>query len=319
MLTAYHAVEDRLVPLPAGAPLAEAVWIDLETPSPAEIDAVAALGLRVPTLEEMEEIEISNRLHHDGALASMTAVLPGPAPAHRMAVMPVTFLLGPERLVTVRHHAPRPFETYPRRAGSGTSGLASPDQVFLGLIEEIIARLADLLEEVGRRLDAIIVPVLETGRHRDGAFLREALRRTAIQSEIMASIRLGLLGVGRILTFYSTTPDGQQRPRALRMIVDVLERDVQALEVHADFLGNRANLTLDATMGMINVRQNDTVRMLSVVAAMFVPPTLIASIYGMNFTAMPGLQAPWAWVLAMLAMAGSSLGTYLLLRWKGWM
>lgn len=319
MLHAYHVVEDRLLPLPPGIPIAEAAWIDLETPDKTESAAVEALGLHVPALVEMEQIEISNRLHHDGTRSSMTAVLPGPGAGRDMALMPVTFLLDPRRLVTIRHHAPQPFKTYPRRAGSGTSGLASPEHVFLGLVEEIVAWLADLLEEVGRRLDAIIVPVLETGQHRKGAFLREALRRTAIQSEIMAGIRLGLLGVGRILTFHSTPAEGQQHQRALRQVIEILERDVQALEVHADFLGNRASLTLDATMGMINVRQNDTVRMLSVVAAMFVPPTLVASIYGMNFTGMPGLQTPWGWAVAILAMLGSSLGTWLLLRWKDWL
>ena len=318
MLIGYVAQDNRLVPLAPGAPLALACWIDLERPDEAEIAALAALGIAVPSLADMEEIEISNRLYHEGDTDFMTAVLPGASTGQHVTSMPVGFILSPQRLVTVRHHAPRPFQTFPARAATATAGIDSPERVFLGLIEEIVSRLADLLEEVGRRIDAIIAPVLEDGSQSRHVLLHEALRQTALQSEILSALRLGLLGVGRILTFVSTTPSGEARQDGTAFIIEVLARDVRALEVHADFLGQRAALTLDATIGMINVRQNETVRVLSVVAAMFLPPTLIASVYGMNFAHMEVLQNPWGYPMALAAMAASALATWVLLRWRGW-
>lgn len=320
MLNAYVLNGPGLAPLPADAPLADALWIDLYRPMDTQVAEVATLGITVPTLADMEEIEISNRLYREGQADYMTAVLPGQMPDGTPASMPVTFILTPDRLVTVRHHAPRPFETFPTRAERCTPGTTSADRLFLGLIEEIIARLADLLEAVGRELDRIIAPVLANQPLRSAdSFLREALRHMAVQSEIMARVRLGLLTIERILSYCTAAGHERSGQDRMRAVAKGLNRDVQALEIHADFLGGRVQLTMDATMGMINVRQNETVRILSVVAALFMPPTLIASIYGMNFDAMPELHLAWGYPLALVGMLASAVGTFLFLKWKGWM
>ena len=139
MLYAYQTRGPGLGPLAPDQPLTDAVWIDLYRPLDRQVAPVEALGVEVPTLEDMEEIEISNRLYRDGDSAYMTAVLPGHLPDGRATAMPVTFILSPDRLVTVRHHAPSPFNTFPGRAERSSSGVGSADRIFLGLIEEIIA------------------------------------------------------------------------------------------------------------------------------------------------------------------------------------
>lgn len=96
-------------------------------------------------------------------------------------------------------------------------------------------------------------------------------------------------------------------------------RDMDALEVHTDFLSQRVGLASDATLGMINLQQNSTVRIVSVVAVLFSPPTLIASIYGMNFDVMPELSQPWGYPAALLSMLAASLIAYLYFRWKNWL
>ena len=96
-------------------------------------------------------------------------------------------------------------------------------------------------------------------------------------------------------------------------------RDLQALEVHADFLGQRVALATDATLGMINLAQNVTVRIVSVVAALFLPPTLIASVYGMNFAYMPELAQPWGYPAALALMLASAVGTWAFFKWKRWL
>lgn len=327
MLYAYVTQNGRIVRMERGADLAEAIWIDMIQPSDAEIAALRDLGVAVPTLADMEEIEISNRLFRENGLDYMTAVLPGERADGSRAAMPVSFILSEQRLVTVRHHSPRPFLTFPERGERSTLGCTTPDRLFMGLIDEVIARLADILESSGRQLDQTSADVFEQrpvvgNRQLGGASadrLQQALRVVGREAELMARVRLGLLTVERILAFYTLVMDERKESGKLRPAIKGQLRDVRALEVHADFLSSRVSLTVDTTLGMINLEQNNTVRILSVIAALFLPPTLIASIYGMNFAGMPELDKPWGYPMALGLMLGTSVAIWLFLRWKNWL
>ena len=302
----------------AGGPVtvpADAIWIDLYRPLASQVAAVAASGIEVPSLADMEEIEISNRLYHEDGLDQMTVVLPGSAPDGAAGAGPVSFLLTPGRLVTVRHHAPRPFETYPERADRGTAGCATPERVFLGLAEEIVSRLADLLEGAGKVLDETAGRVFGGAAGRRPEVLQAVLEQVGRQGELLGRIRLAMLTMERALSFFGTA----ERDGALKALVKGLMRDLQALAVHADFLSARIVLTVDATLGMINLAQNATVRIVSVVAALFLPPTLVASVYGMNFASMPELDEPWGYPMALGLMVASAVGTFLFFKWRHWL
>ena len=220
----------------------------------------------------------------------------------------------------MRHHSPRPFLTFPERGERSTLGCGTAHRLFIGLIEEIVARLADILEGSGRLLDDTTISIFETRTVRgQGDRLQAALRQVGREAEAMARVRLSLLTIERMLAFYIATVGEQPESGRLRPVVKGQLRDVQALEVHADFLGSRVSLAVDTTLGMINLEQNNTVRILSVVAALFLPPTLIASIYGMNFDVMPELHKPWGYPMALALMAGTAAATWLVLRWKRWL
>lgn len=319
MLHAYLSSPSGLVPMDPRGDLAQAVWIDLYRPMPEQEAAVAALGINVPSLADMEEIEISNRLYHEGDTAFMTAVLPGQLPDGHHTAGPVTFILTPSRLVTVRHHAPRPFETFPQRAEKTSTGCNSVERIFLGLIEDIIARLADLLEQAGRVMDQTTYAIFNGGSSNRAEALQSALENVGRQADLMARVRLGLLTVERVLSFYSTGMDQRAEAGKLRPILKGHMRDIQALEVHLDFLSSRVGLAVDATLGMISLQQNNTVRILSVVAALFLPPTLIASAYGMNFDVMPELHWAWGYPLALGMMVVSAVATFWFIKWKKWL
>ncbi len=246
-------------------------------------------------------------------------LLPGSTPEGDHIAGPVTFILSAARLVTVRHHAPRPFETFPGRAGTVASGCGSPARVFLGLVEEIVSRLADLLEGVGRGLDAAARAVFREGERQKPEALQAQLRALGREGEMLGRVRLSLLSVERALSHFGQMPGAGAYALPLDAIVQGQLRDVQSLGVHADFLSGRVTLATDATLGMINLAQNATVRIVSVVAALFLPPTLIASVYGMNFAVMPELAQPWGYPVALGLMLGSAVATYLYFRWKGWM
>jgi magnesium transporter len=320
MLTAYLAINNRLEPLPAEAQLSQAAWIDVFSPTPDEVASVKALGIDVPTLAEMEEIEISNRLYRDEVADYLTIVVPGLDSEGLQIMGPVCFAIEARRLVTIRHHTPRPFETYAPRAGKSSFGCNTPDKIFVGLIEEVVGRLADHLETAGRGLDTVSRQIYRAdGSSQSGEVLQAALFSLGGEGERISRVRLSLLTLGRALNYINQIVAQRMKGEGLSSAIKGQTRDIDALEIHADFLSSRLGLLSDATMGMINLAQNGTVRILSLVAVLFSPPTLIASIYGMNFAHMPELAWTWSYPVALLGMLASALVTYAIFRWRGWL
>lgn len=319
MIHAWVPCHRGLSRLPEGASVGEARWIDVLDATPEDAAILKSLGFDIPTLEDMEEIEISNRVYREGGTDYMTAMVPGTAIDGQNRLMPVTFILSASQLVTVRHHVPRPFETFPQRADLSATGVGSADRIFLGLIEEIVGRFADILEGVGRDVDETTSQVFHDTVSSD-AELRGALTRMGLKSEVMARMRIALLSLERVLSFYQSTVDEHQgEAERLRQFARTLNRDIQSLEVHADFLGGRIGLAVDATLGLINLAQNNTVRVLSVVAALFLPPTLIASIFGMNFQHMPELSWRFGYPMALGLMLLSAGVIWWLAKRRKWL
>jgi magnesium transporter len=320
MLTAYHHANSRLEPLTDAAALHLAQWIDLFQPTPDEVALARALGFDVPSLAEMEEIEISNRLYHEGDTDYLTVVLPGQDDTGEQVMSPVCFAVTAARLVTIRHHSPRPFETYPPRASKSSLGCATPDRIFLGLIEEVIGRIADHMEGAGHGLDEVSRAIYHPGaKGYQQVHLQAALTTLGSQGERLSRARLALLTLGRALNYVDQLLGHRLNSEGLGLVLKGQLRDIEALEVHADFLSSRLALMSDATMGTINLAQNTTVRIVSVVAVLFSPPTLIASIYGMNFIHMPELPQPWGYPMALGVMLASALLTWAFFRWRGWL
>ena len=320
MLKAYHYADKQLELLAYDAPLDHAEWIDLYRATPDQEARVRALGIDVPTLAEMEEIEISNRLYHEDDTDYLTVVLPGLDLQGEQVMSPVCFAITPQRVVTIRHHNPRPFETYPPRAGKSSLGCASPDRIFLGLIEEVVGRIADHLEAAGHGLDGVSRSIYHPGpKGHQQKDLAQALVTLGSQGEMLSRGRLALLTLGRALNYVDQLLGHRLNAEGLGLVLKGQLRDIEALEVHADFLSSRLGLMSDATMGTINLAQNSTVRIVSVVAVLFSPPTLIASIYGMNFVHMPELPQVWGYPMALAVMVASAVLTWAFFRWRGWL
>ena len=319
MLFAYRDRDGRLERLEGGEDIAGALWIDLYSPREAQVAAVARLGVSVPSLADMEEIEISNRLYREGGVDYMTVVLPGLSMSQAPMAGPVTFILSETRLVTVRHHVPRPFETFPDRADRSALGTGSAERLFLGLVEDIVARLADLLEMAGRSLDDAARSVFGGGVAGRPDLLRQTLEQAGRQGELLSRVRLALLTLERALSYFGQTLGVRMEGEELRATLKGLMRDIQALGVHADFLSSRVGLAVDATLGLINLEQNATVRIVSTVAVLFLPPTLVASVYGMNFAFMPELGQPWGYPAAIGLMVASAALTWVVFKWKRWL
>ncbi|MBS0564287.1 MAG: magnesium transporter [Proteobacteria bacterium] len=319
MIYLYAPGEQGLELLTGDGDVRRALWIDLFCPSPEEVAEVEALGLEVPTLAEMEEIEISNRLYREAGADYMIVVLSGLSPDRLPVLSPVAMILTAERLITVRHHTPRPLETFPTRADKSSAGFRGAGALFLGLVEEILGRQADHLEAVGHKLDATARQVFGQAAAQRVAVLEQALGTIGAQGEVLSRVRLGLLTLKRALAYYMQSLDERPDSRGLRLHVKAQLRDLQALEVHGDFIAMRLSFASDATMGMVNLAQNLTARILSVVACLFLPPTLIASVFGMNFARIPFLASDWGFALSLALMIGSAGLTYAVFRWRRWL
>ena len=320
MLFVYQSQSGKLVSAAPDVPLDQALWLDLCKATPEEEARVASLVPEIPTLADMDEIEISARLYREAGFDYMTVMVPGLGDGKSPFSGPVTFILGQHRLVTVRHHTPRPFETYAPRADKVGLGCDRPERVFLGLAEEIIGRLADLMEGAGRDLAAVTHAQFRPAPMGHSADLLQASLETAgRQGDLVSHCRLSLLTLERALGFFLLTLEERGVADAIRPSVKGLLRDIQSLEVHGDYLSNRVAQATDATLGMINLAQNTTVRIVSVVAVLFLPPTLIASIYGMNFRVMPELAWIGGYPMAMALMVASAAATFLFFKWKNWL
>ena len=320
MLFTYHREAGKLVQ--GATPPEAALWLDLCKPSAEEAALVAPLVPEVPTLEDLEEIEISSRLYHDGDVEVMIVLVPGISHDDNVTpiIGPAAFILGRGRLVTVRYHKPRPFETYPPRADKVGLGCEGPERLFLGLCEEIIGRIADLLEGAGRALDQVTRAIFKPGGEGvEAAFLQQALEVSGRQSDMVGNCRLSLLTLERALGFFRIGLEERGLLGPYKSTIVGLTQDIKSLEVHGDYLSARVSQVTDATLGMINLAQNTTVRIVSVVAALFLPPTLVASVYGMNFRVMPELDWAWGYGFALGLMLLSAVVTFLVFKWKKWL
>jgi magnesium transporter len=307
---------------------ADALWIDLTMPSAAEIAAIErAFAIEIPTREEMHEIEASSRLYTDhGALFMTTPVL------HRAATdVPesgaATFVLLPDRLITVRFIDPLPFAVFSRRAERDPAIAATPQMILLGILEGIADRLADVLEVAAADMervsrDVFRTPARQPGKRRSaetrhsGADLQNVLFRVARCGDIGTKARDSLLGLSRLTLFLSAQAE-LRKDTKLRL--KTLTRDIASITDHANFLGGKVNFLLDATLGLINIEQNAIIKIFTVAAVAFLPPTLIASIYGMNFQFMPELEWEFGYPFAIALMVLSAVLPFWYFRRRGWL
>jgi len=330
MLRAYIRQDDRLVASDIDATAlaphgGTAVWYNLTNPTKAEDDFVEkCLGIDIPTRAEMDDIEPSARLYNEDGAEFMTITALVNSDTDEPMKTPITFVLRNNQLVTVRYADPKPFKLFERLVTRPTNNVyTSGEKVMLGLIEAIIDRLAQLLETTGDEIDQISREVFgnksrkPTRKTRD---LETLIERIGKKGDILTLARESLVSITRLSSFHqsSETQNGKVA-RDLRQELKVLQRDAAALSDHAAFLNAKINFLLDATLGLINLEQNQIIKIFSVAAVVFLPPTLVASVYGMNFDAMPELHFSFGYPLALLLMVISAILPFWFFKRRGWL
>jgi magnesium transporter len=324
MLTLYCRRNGRIAaqqpvhgePLPDGL-----VWADMLEPTADEVAQIKRIaGIEVPTPEEMREIEPSSRLYREGLALFMTASVLNRTETAEPDTRAITFVLVGSQMVTIRYASPAPFQTYQARIQTQPELCSSAEVALVELLDAIVDRIADMLEgvdsNVGQLSKSIFPPV--DSKHASNRDFTAELRTIGLNAIRCSKADESLVGLSRLLTFFDANMR-QSGQKNVRVRIKDLQRDIISLMGYVERMSEKLQLLLDATLGMVNIQQNSIIKIFSVIAVIFLPPTLVASIYGMNFNLMPELDWPFGYPMALLMMLISAIGPFLYFRRRGWL
>jgi len=292
------------------------VWLDLLEPTREEELAVErCLGIELPTREEMAEIEPSSRLYQEAGATVLIATVLTASDTARPISSPVTFVLARRRLITIRYVRPRAFEVFAAQAERQPENTASGAQVLVGLLDAIVDRLADVLERTSAQVERTSLDVFARPRTAPFEDIIDTLGRAQV---VDSKVRDSLVSLHRMISFAGLN-DEIEANHECRDHLASLHRDVQSLTDHCSYQSGNITFLLDAAMGLINIEQNSILKRFSIFSIAFIPPTLVAGIYGMNFQHMPELAWQWGYFGALVLMIIASMGPLLFFRRRGWL
>ena len=305
--------------IPAGT-----IWVDLLNPTREEEKlAEKALGQNVPTREEMAEIEPSSRLYERHGALFMTATVLHGISGQEPDTDPVGFILTGNVLVTVRYVDPKPFMRFSEHLSAEPDMAPDAVSVLVRLLDTIIDRLADELESTGNQMEAVSAQIFArrntTGRQSKSTErrLEAILQRVGEVQRLLAEIRESAVSTSRMLGFFANTDRAAGSDHVGH--INSLQNDARALLDHSSFLAENLTFLLDASLGLITLEQNFVMKVFSVVAVVFMPPTLIAGIYGMNFERMPGLHWQYGYEMAITLIVASAIIPFWIARRSRWL
>ena len=322
MLTIHDFANATYQPWPGGVHLPEgATWVDANAPTPEEAEFLErALGVRPPSLESMQEIAHSSRFYRQGAAICINVPLPvreasGDAVAH-----PLTLILAPNALLTVRYEALKPCSPeYLAEIGVDRE-FSTPAGALVGVLDGMIDHITDELEGLTSHLDlhsreVFAPPTARRGLR--GPLLQHVIADIGRQRLFHSLMEEALLSLSRGVG-YLESQLGDKLEIPVRAQFDRIKRDIESLSAHETRLSDKIQFLLDASLGLIGIEQNDIFKVLTVVTVIGVPPTLIASMYGMNFKNIPEYDWPYGYAYGLFMIFFTAFVPWLWFRWKRW-
>ena len=299
------------------------VFLDLLNPSRAEeLEAESWLEYSLPTREEMQEIEESSRLYTEKGALYMTAWIPVGLDTAEPDSTAISFVLASDCLTTVRYADPMAFRVLVDQVKRQCPCPVSSDAVFLTLCELIVARIADALQTVESDLKKVGREVFRLDPHKASREvekdLSDVVKLLGRRSALVANLRESLLSVNRMLQFFLNNAATWMRADLAAQFRSVM-RDVKSLDDYTNQQSQEMTFLLESTLGLINIQQNQIIKIFTIASVLFMPPTLIASIYGMNFSVMPELSWQLGYPLAIVLMIAAGIAPYLVFKRKGWL
>lgn len=298
------------------------LWIDAYMPSDADRHKIEkALDVTLLSKEKAEEIESSSKYMEtkEGVIANMNFYeLKG----HKFKLEPISFVLtNDDYLISLRHTDCDVFAETEKRIQLEHACNSNGTDIFMTLIEAHIDREADMLEMVARQISQLSHDISSNDK-----IGKEMIKRISELQEKIMSLRESIFDCQRVL--FSIRRSGRFQPEIIPRL-QLMLKDVDSLINHADFSFQRLDSLQDTALGLINIEQNEIVKILSVAAVIFMPPTLVASMYGMNFKVMPeinwvyqmqsGTVIPLGYMFAILLMILFTLLTLWFFKYKKWL
>jgi magnesium transporter len=304
-----------------------AVWIDLVDGTPEERKYLEQrTGLYIPTFEDLQEIETSSRLYVEDNAVYMSTPLLTQSDINRARTTPVGFVLNKNWLITVRFADLKAFKTTRDKLCRVDAAVVTPGGIIATLLDSQVDRLADVLERVGADLDAVSKEIFRIDSDHtprrpavEDAGLRAKLKAIGQAGDLVSKIRECLLGINRICPYLTANAAPEVLADDIRQHIETLTKDVTSLNDYDAFLSNKVQFLLDATLGLINIEQNNIIKVLTIVSVVGVPPTLVASMYGMNFKNMPELSWDWGYPYGLCLIALSAIGPLVWFKFRGWL
>ena len=322
MLTIYEQRNGLLKKCEGNDPSAASVlWLDLLEPTEEERERLGqVLQLELPTRDDMQEIEMSSRLYHDDAGTFMTVTVLANSDTEQPVADVVSFILSRNKLITIRFIEPQSFRTFRTRCERGSVHATTASSVLMALVDVIVDRMADILEKIGADIESLSRGIFhgEPAERLGSQDFQNVLRQLGRRNDLNGKMRESLLTVSRMLSFLGQAQETSPE-NGIRSHIQTLTRDIQSLQDHSSYLSGKLSYLLDATLGLINIDQNNIIKIMSVAAMVFLPPTLIASVEGMNFKAMPELNWSWGYPISLVLMVVSAVVPYLWFKRRGWL
>jgi magnesium transporter len=272
----------------------------------------------VPTREEMQEIEVTSRLYVENGARYMTATLMCQSDTDTPKTTAVTFILSGHRLITVRYDEPRPFMIVGSKLARVCPAGINGESVLMELLDAVVDRAADILERIGLEVDRVSHDIFEPETEETRSH-QEILKAIGRKGDLTSKVRESLVSIGRVLLYLANEADSMRWAKETRSQLRGMQRDVQSLSDHASYLSSKIQFLLDAMLGVVSIEQNNIIKIFSIAAVVLMPPTLVASIYGMNFKNMPELEWQLGYPLAIVLMLIAAALPYVFFKWKNWL
>lgn len=322
MIVAYSIVQNKIesieVKVENYAVVDKAIWVDLISPTKKEEKFIEEhLKLDIPTKKEMKGIEQSSRLYKENGSIFMTATMVAQSKSAEPKTDAVTFILSEKKLVTVRYIEPHSFKMFIQRLRKTDASEYGPASLLIDLYEATTDRLADILETLSHKFDEISKKIFHNTSDEPIDY-HKLLQKIGSNGDLGAKVRESLASFNRLLVFFEQSA-GSSFDIDTKARLSIVMKDLSSLSDYASFISNKVNFLLDATLGMVSIEQNNIIKIFSVAAVIFLPPTLIASIYGMNFHHMPELSWYIGYPMAIVLMLISSFLPYRYFKSKRWL
>jgi len=319
MLTSYPQASHPAAALAAG----DVAWIDLLNPGEDERNIVQSrYGLALPSREELSEVELSSRVSEENGVLYLNMPVASATKGIDEGTSPLGFVLSKRVLVTIRYTALRSLEAAAKKITQHEHE-ASSVSIFSSIVDEIVDTCADMLEEIAAELEALSRSVFskfgaqQRTRTPSNDELRAVLAKVGNAGERLSRIRDSVLGLQRIVSYVATS-NVEWIPHQVRTHLASPAADLASLNEYETNLAEKSQFLLDAVLGFITIKQSDIFQVLTVISVVGIPPTLVASMYGMNFKNMPELSWAWGYQYGLALILVSALVPIAWFKWKKW-